>query len=301
MGDFGSLPRHGAAHASIEQLTRALCLFRTPTRSRPSAEGQPGLVLKVWFDFVLRTADIDTQPSRDFIQSAAIPALRAHCPAGRGQSAGLVVIWASYRIMWATASAASSPRVCCCRACSWAPCSSTSRSDVPGRGHSEHTLCDVIIKFDTIADWPSWWRTFSINPQDGVLQVVTTMALVLGYDVLAVAYVVRYTVPHRAGDLRAPRGPALRAAETGHLAKMWRKLFVTNLFMQPIQLFVIAIGFALENTGAVPLRHVFALAALLVVFKVPGAMGSAEKIAHKLESMLSSSFTHAKHSAARAL
>jgi hypothetical protein len=46
---------------------------------------------------------------------------------------------------------------------------------------------------------------------------------------------------------------------------------------------------------------VFALAALLVVFKVPGAMGSAEKVAHKLESMLSSSRTHAEHGVVRAL
>jgi len=166
---------------------------------------------------------------------------------------------------------------------------------------ASNTLCDVIIKFDTIADWPSWWRTFSINPQDGVLQVVTTMALVLGYDVLAVAYVVRYTVLIVLAISAPLAGLLFVLPETGHLAKMWRKLFVTNLFMQPIQLFVIAIGFALENTGAVPLRHVFALAALLVVFKVPGAMGSAEKIAHKLESMLSSSLTHAEHSAARAL
>jgi len=34
---------------------------------------------------------------------------------------------------------------------------------------------------------------------------------------------------------------------------------------------------------------------------VPGAMGSAEKVAHKLESMLSSNLTHAEHSVVRAL
>ena len=88
--------------------------------------------------------------------------------------------------------------------------------------------------------------------------------------------------------------------ETIHLAKLWRKLFITNLFMQPVQLFVLAIGFALESTGHTPVRHLFALASLLVVFKVPGAMGSAEKVAHKLESLLHSGLTHAEHAVVRA-
>ena len=40
--------------------------------------------------------------------------------------------------------------------------------------------------------------------------------------------------------------------------------------MQPAQLFVLAIGFGLENGGHTPVHHLFALASLLIVFKVPG-------------------------------
>ena len=72
--------------------------------------------------------------------------------------------------------------------------------------------------------------------------------------------------------------------ETQHIAKLWASAFFTNLFMQPAQLFVLAIGFALENGGHTPVHHLFALAALLIVFKVPGALGGAEKTAHKVES-----------------
>ena len=72
--------------------------------------------------------------------------------------------------------------------------------------------------------------------------------------------------------------------ETQHFAKLWASAFFTNLLMQPAQLFVLAIGFALENGGHTPVHHLFALAALLIVFKVPGALGGAEKTAHKLES-----------------
>jgi hypothetical protein len=64
---------------------------------------------------------------------------------------------------------------------------------------------------------------------------------------------------------------------------------------------VLAIGFALESRAQTPVHHLFSLAALLVVLKVPGAMGSAEKIAHKLESTLHSGLTHAEHAVVRAV
>src|SRR5438094_616859 len=59
---------------------------------------------------------------------------------------------------------------------------------------ASNTLSGVITHFQTIPDWPSWWHTFNVNPQDSVFEVITTTTLVLGYDVLAVAYIVRYTV-----------------------------------------------------------------------------------------------------------
>ena len=70
--------------------------------------------------------------------------------------------------------------------------------------------------------------------------------------------------------------------------------------MQPAQLFVLSIGFALERDGISPIHHLFALASLLIVFKVPGAMGGAEKAAHKLESTVSTAFKHLGHALAKA-
>ena len=166
---------------------------------------------------------------------------------------------------------------------------------------ASNTLCDVVMRYGTIPDWHAWWSTFSINPGDGIWQVFTTAVLVLGYDVLAIAYLIRYTILIFLAITAPLAGLLMVLPETAHLAKMWRKLFITNLFMQPIQLFVLAIGFALESTGQTPVRHLFALASLLVVFKVPGAMSSAEKIAHKLESMLHSGVTHAEHAIVKAI
>jgi hypothetical protein len=129
---------------------------------------------------------------------------------------------------------------------------------------------------------------------------MTTAILVLGYDVLAIAYLVRYTVLIFLAVTAPLAGLLFVLPDTIQLAKLWRKLFITNLFMQPIQLFVLAIGFALDGAGHLPVRHLFALAALLVVFKVPGAMGSAEKVAHKLESTITSGLTHVERAVVRA-
>src|SRR5260370_12004078 len=86
--------------------------------------------------------------------------------------------------------------------------------------------------------------------------------------------------------------------ETNHLSKMWVSHFTTNLFMQPAQLFVLSIGFGLEHDGVSPVHHLFALASLLVVFKVPGAMGGSEKAAHTLESIVPHSFLQIAHALA---
>jgi len=88
--------------------------------------------------------------------------------------------------------------------------------------------------------------------------------------------------------------------ETHHMSKMWASHFMTNLFMQPIQLFVLSVGFALEKDGATPVHHLFALASLLIVFKVPGALGGAEKAAHKLQSSMESAFHHIEHALVKA-
>jgi hypothetical protein len=47
-------------------------------------------------------------------------------------------------------------------------------------------------------------------------------------------------------------------------------------------------------------HHLFALASLLIVFKVPGAMGGTEKAAHKLQSTMHTAFTHIGHALAKA-
>jgi hypothetical protein len=259
-----------------------------------------GLLLRFWFQFLWKTTDFDH--GDDFTKNATIALYEPAVQLVADGLLTLVIAWASYRIMWGHGLRSQfTVRVMLPRLFMAAVLINFSLPMLQAVVDANNTLCDVIQKFGTIPDKDSWVATFSLNPADGVVQMITTAVLALGYDVLAIAYLIRYTILILLAITAPLAGLLFVLPETNHLAKMWRKLFVTNLFMQPIQLFVLAIGFALERTGTTPVRHLFALAALLIVFKVPGAMGSAEKIAHRLEETLHTGLGHAEHAVVRAV
>jgi hypothetical protein len=301
MGVLGNLPQAMTQLGHLlEQLIRMLWPFLHPLQPVAVVISDGiGLLLTLWFKFVMNTTDVET--GRDFIGSAAITSFQPTVQLVADGLLGLVVVWASYKIMLGHGVRSQyTARVLLPRLFLAAVLINFSQPMFQAAVTASNTLCSVITHFQTIPDWSSWWRTFMVNPQDSVFEVITTAALVLGYDVLAAAYIVRYTVLIVLAISAPLAGLLLVLPETAHLAKLWRRLFVTNLFMQPTQLFVMAIGFALENSGFNPLRHAFALAALLVVFKVPGAMGSAENVAHKLESLLHHSVSQVEHAVLRA-
>jgi len=242
-----------------------------------------GLLLKVWFGFILRTTDFET--GRDFTSNITIHRFEPAVQVAADAALVLVVIWSSYRIMWG----------------------SGVRTQYSARILLPRLLMGTVLinfplpqSFGTIPDWHTWWSNYALDQTHGVWQVVTTGALVLGYDVLAVAYLARYAILIVLAITAPIAGLLFTLPDTHHMAKLWSSLFVTNLLMQPAQLFVLAIGFALENGGHTPVHHLFALASLLIVFKVPGALGGAEKTARKLESALISGLHGLQHLVAHA-
>ena len=303
MSGFGDLP--GSVQQlrdAIERLLALLWPLLHPNEIvKAILDDSLGLLLRVWFDFVLRTTNLDS--GGDFTRNAIVLRFEPPLQAMANALLVLAVIWASYRIMWGHGGVNShyTARVLLPRLVMGGMLINFSMPMFQALVGANNTLCDVVQGFGTIPDWKSWWATFTVNPADGLWEVLTTAVLVLGYDVLAIAYLVRYTILIFLAVTAPLAGLLFVVPDTLQLAKLWRKLFVTNLFMQPIQLFVLAIGFALDGAGHLPIRHLFALAALLVVFKVPGAMGSAEKVAHKLEATLHSGLTHVEHGIVRAV
>ena len=257
-------------------------------------------LLNLWSGFVLTTTDVEPGGG-DFTKSLIITRFEPPMQLVADAALGLAVVWASYRIMWGHGVRSQyTARVLLPRVLMGVVLVNFAMPMFQAAVSASNVISNAVYDLGNIPDWNSWLHTFSVDPRDGIWQVLVTGVLVVGYDVLAIAYLVRYTVLVFLA-ISAPLAAALFVVpDTLHIAKVWRQMFVTNLFMQPIQLFILSIGFGLEHTGITPIHHLFALASLLIVFKVPGAMGSAEKIAHKLASTAHAGMTHVEHQLVRA-
>jgi hypothetical protein len=262
-------------------------------------EDSLGLLLKVWFRFILRTTDFET--GNEFISNVTIhrfePALQLVADA----ALVLVVVIACYKLMWGHGVRSQyTVRILLPRLMMGTLLINFALPLFQLAVQASNAMCDAIQSFGTIPDWNTWWDNYRLDQTHGVWQFITTGVLVAGYDVLAVAYLIRYAILIALAITAPLAGLLFTLPDTHYLAKHWVSLFVTNLLMQPAQLFVLAIGFALENGGHTPVHHLFALAALLIVFKVPGALGGAEKTAHKLESALTTGLHGLQHVVAKA-
>ncbi len=259
-----------------------------------------GLLLKVWFGFILRTTDFET--GRDFITNVTIQRFEPTVQLAANSALVLVAIWASYRIMWGHGGVRTqfTARILLPRLFMAAVLINFALPLFQFVVQASNAACDAIQSFGTIPDWNTWWHNYALDQTAGVWQIITTALLVVGYDVLGIAYLIRYTILIVLAITAPIAGLLFTLPETHHLAKLWSSIFISNLLMQPAQLFVLAIGFALENGGHTPFHHLFALAALLVVFKVPGALGGAEKAAHRMESALHAGLKGLEHVVARA-
>ena len=259
-----------------------------------------GLLLKVWFGFILRTTDFET--GKDFVSNVTIHRFEPAVQLVADSALVLVIVIACYKLMWGHGVRTQyTVRVLLPRLLMGTLLINFALPLFQLAVQASNATCDAIQSFGTIPDWNTWWDNYRLDQTHGVWQFITTGALVAGYDVLAVAYLVRYAILIVLAITAPLAGLLFTLPDTHYLAKHWASLFVTNLLMQPAQLFVLAIGFALENGGHTPVHHLFALASLLIVFKVPGALGGAEKTAHKLESALSTGLHGLQHVVARAV
>lgn len=258
-----------------------------------------GLLLKVWFGFILSTTDFET--GRDFITSAAIQRFEPKVQLVADAALVVITMWACYRIMWSHGLRSQyTARILLPRLLMGIVLINFCLPLFQVMVAASNALCYAIQSFGTVGDPSTWWSTLAKDPRQDAWEIVTTAVLAVGFDVLAIAYLVRYAILIVLAITAPLAGLFFMLPETHHLSKMWASHFTTNLFMQPAQLFVLAIGFALERSGSTPVHHLFALASLLIVFKVPGALGGAEKAAHKLQSSVESAFHHLEHALVKA-
>ena len=258
-----------------------------------------GLLLNVWFKFILSTTDLET--GGDFVNAAAIQRFEPKVQLVADAALVLIALWASYRIMWGHGLFTQyTARILLPRLFMAVVLINFALPMFQMGVGAANAMSQAVQSFSTHDDLSTLAAGIEHNANEGTWEVITTGALAAGYGALAISYLVRYALLIVLA-ITAPLAALLfMLPETTHLSKMWMSHFATNLFMQPAQLFVLSIGFALEHDGVSPVHHLFALASLLVVFKVPGAMGGTEKAAHKLESIVHTSFVHIGHALAKA-
>jgi Conjugal transfer protein TrbL len=258
-----------------------------------------GLVLDVWYRFILSTTDFET--GHDFVTSATINRFEPAMQLAANGAMVLIAVWASYRMMWGQSVASHyTARAVLPRLFAAAVLINFAMPLFQMGVSLANALSATVQGFVVHDDLATFLASYRYDASAGTWEIITTAVLAAGYGLLAIAYLVRYAVLIVLA-ITAPLAALLYTLpETEHLAKTWVSHFTTNLFMQPAQLFVLAVGLALEHDGFTPVHHLFALASLLIALKVPGALGGAEKSAHKLQSTAHAAFTQLARAAARA-
>jgi hypothetical protein len=259
-----------------------------------------GLLLNLWSHFILQTTDFETNGG-PFVQMVTIERFEPQVQTACNVALVLLTVWAAYRIMWGHGLRSQyTARILLPRLMMGVVLINFSQSLFQVAVDASNTVSSTAQSFVRLDDISVWAANFRHDPNAGALEIITTAALAAAYDVLAVTYLVRYALLIVLAITAPLAGLFFMLPETHHISKMWASQFSTNLLMQPIQLFILSIGFALERDGVTPVHHLFALASLLIVFKVPGALGGSEKMGHKLQSTVQESFKHIAHAIAKA-
>jgi hypothetical protein len=259
-----------------------------------------GLLISVWSNFILQTTDFENHGG-PFVNNLTIQRFEPKVQLAANVALALLTMWAAYRIMWSHGLRSQfTARILLPRLMMGVVLINFSQSLFQMAVDASNTISATVHTYVSLDDLSTFAANFRHDPNAGVMEIITTAGLAAAYDVLAIVYLVRYAVLIVLAITAPIAGLFFMLPETHHMSKMWASQFSTNLLMQPIQLFVLSIGFALEKDGHTPVHHLFALASLLIVFKVPGALGGSEKVAHKLESTVHEAFKHIAHAVAKA-
>src|SRR5579864_2129219 len=252
---------------------------------------------EIWFGFILQTTDVGSKGG-DFIGNATIQQFEPKVQVVADATLVLIAMWSAYRIMWGHGLFTQyTARIMLPRLFMAAVLINFPLLLFQFAVDASNTLSAAVQNMIKIE--PPATLLNGLLPADP-LQLLTIAALAAAYDVFAVVYILRYAILVVLAITAPVAGLFFMLPETNHISKLWMSHFTTNLFMQPMQLFVLAIGFGLESNGMSPIRHLFAVASLLIVLKVPGALGGSEKVAHKLESTVAKGLHHLAHAVVKA-
>jgi hypothetical protein len=260
------------------------------------------LVLEGLRAFLLRTGN-PASPHDPFTTVTPIQSFTPLVQIAADSALTAVITYAGFRMMWGRTTARSQfvLRVLFPRLLLAAVMINFSVPLVQAAVDGSNALSDTVVlatRQQLLTDAGQFWTT--AMTQDLGLETVTMIVLFACYAVLAFAYVVRFALLVLLTILAPAAALLFVLPETHRYAREWGGLFVSALFMQPLQLLVLAVGFALDGYSILPIRHLFALAAVWMTFKVPGALHSSSMAGSRAAGFARRHITHAVHAVMKA-
>jgi hypothetical protein len=223
--------------------------------------------------FLFSTTDV-LGSGGPFTDSLAIARFQPAVVAVADAALVLAVIWGSYHIMFAHGiRTLYSVRVLLPRILLAVVLANFSKLLFQSAVDVNNALCSAVLGIGVGFDPNALFslRDLGTGPS---LSLFVVAAIFVGYGVLAVAYALRYSLLIVLA-ITAPLAALLFVLpDTHHYSRKWATLFVATLLMQPLQLLILQVGLELDLASPSwnPARHLFALATLLLAFKVPGAL-----------------------------
>ena len=250
--------------------------------------------------FIFRTAN-PTAPGAAFTSVGPIQAFTPLVQVASDGALTAVITYGSYRIMWGRTTARSQLvlRVLLPRVLLAALLINFAVPLVQAAVDASNALSDSVA-LATHRQIVTDVREFSGDAGFAGFQGITMLILFASYAVLAFAYVIRFALLVVLTILAPAAALLFVMPETHHYAKEWGSLFISALLMQPLQLLVLAVGFALDNQSMLPIRHPFALASVFLTLQVPGDLHRASLAGSKAAGMARRKITHAAHAAMKA-
>jgi len=260
------------------------------------------LVLEALRAFMLRTGN-PAAPSTPFTTVGPIQSFTPLVQVAADSALTAVITYAGFRMMWGRTTARSQfvVRVLFPRLLLAAVMINFAVPLVQAAVDASNALSDSVVlatRQQLLADVGEFGTTARMGGLG--LQSVTLIVLFAAYAVLAFAYVVRFALLVVLTILAPAAALLFVLPETHRYAREWGGLFVSALLMQPLQLLVLAVGFALDGYSTLPVRHVFALAAVWMTFKVPGALHSSTLAGSRATSLAKRHITHAVRAVVKA-
>ena len=250
--------------------------------------------------FIFRTTD-PTVPGAPFTSVGPVQRFTPLVQVSADSALTAVLTWASFRMMWGRVTTRSQfvLRVLLPRALLAALLINFAVPLVQAAVDASNALSDSLA-LATHQQVLTDVREFMGEGGLAGLGGVTLLVLFAAYAVLAFAYVVRFALLVILTILGPAAALLFVLPETHRYAREWMAMFVTTLLMQPLQLLILAIGFALDGYSILPVRHVFALAAVFITFKVPFALHSATLAGSRAGGFARRHLTHAAHAMVKA-